>query len=114
MTTRKPQLTAEEARNYAVRIARQIENGGKVWVTVPHTSRTNQSFTIHARLISDAGDAWLNYWYAYEMKTTLDSNDNVKWNGIGMNRGFEFVDNLKRILNSRYGLDVSDIAWGWF
>jgi hypothetical protein len=119
MATRKPHLTAEEKLAFATRVRNSIESGAVLWVSVPHTSRSNMSYTINARLIGgdDAHGTWLNYWLGSELGATLDANDNLKQNGCGTDRAFELACNISHILKG-YGLgdyrNGNDIARSWF
>lgn len=105
MTTRKPHLTPEEAKAFAVRVKEALDNGATLWVSIPHTSRTNMSYTINARLIGGAlnSDEWLNYWLGAEWGWGLDDRDNLKQTGCGTDRAFQLACDIAHILR-KYGL----------
>jgi len=119
MTTRKPTLTADEKLAFATRVRNSIESGAVLWVSIPHTSRSNMSYTINARFIGgdDAHGIWLNYWLGAEMGATLDANDNLKQNGCGTDRFFQLAWDISNILKS-HGLgdyrNGNDIPRAWF
>lgn len=119
MTTRKPHLTAEEKLNFAKTVRTELDNGATLWVTVPHTSRSNMSYTVRARLLGGSSDCdlWLNYWLGAEMGATLDASDDLKQNGLGTHRGFQLACDLAAILRG-HGLAEArfeyEIKTGWF
>lgn len=119
MATRKATLTAEEKLAFATQVKIAIDSGATLWVIVPHTSASNMSYTIRARLLggSNNADLWLNYWLAAETNGTLNASDDWKQNGCGFDRSFEVACDIANILR-RHGLAAlgysSQIKRSWF
>jgi hypothetical protein len=118
MATRKATLTAEEKYQIALNIHDNLQNGGQLWVTVPHTSASNMSYTIRARLLGAKGvaDMWLNYWLAAELGATLDARDDLKCNGMGTDRALLVACDIANILTRHgfTGYDANTIKARWF
>lgn len=123
MTTRKPQLTAEEKAYFAEDVARAMDDNGLLLVSVISTSSSNLSYSYRVRLVAPWNGrlrpSSLNYWIASELGESLNKADNLKGNGCGFDRGFDAVYTIGSILQ-RHGLTenghawASEANWAWF
>jgi hypothetical protein len=117
--TRKPHLTPEEKLAFATRVKKAIDNGATLWVSVPHTSRSNMTYTVNARLLGGSldSDLWLNYWLGAELGGMLDASDNLKRHGCGTDRAFQVAHEINWLI-FRHGLGDfnagNDIKRAWF
>lgn len=80
-----------------------IERGGRLVITIKHTSQSNLSFRFDVRLYyvalgGQVESLYLNWTYAQLNGNRLHKETReVKGNGIGIDRAFEVADNFARL-----------------
>ena len=117
MATIKADLTPELKEKYAYALAQKLEDGGKLLISITHTSKSNMSYRYKVDLAFNANGETkienLNYWLAACWKETLHQGafNELKGNGLGTDRYFLVAYNIGLTLKE-YGLieDPYEIA----
>lgn len=93
-------LSTDSALFWGEIVKKQLDNGGKLLVSITHTSRSNLSYRYKVSL------AWwdseseqvklynLGYWLASQIGATLTEQNQLKGNGLGFCRYFEAARNV--------------------
>ena len=117
MATIKADLTPELKEQYAREVAKKIADGGKLLISITHTSKSNMSYRYKVDLTFNANGKTeiehLSYWLAACWKETLHQGafNELKGNGLGTDRYFLAAYNIGLTLKE-YGLieDPYEIA----
>jgi hypothetical protein len=94
MATIKADLTPELQKKYAEEVAQKIADGGKLLISITHTSKSNMSYRYKVDLaFSKDGKTeieHLSYWLAACWKETIYAGafNELKGNGLGTDRYF--------------------------
>jgi hypothetical protein len=117
MATIKADLTPELQKKYAEEVAQKIADGGKLLISITHTSKSNMSYRYKVDLAYNANGKTeiehLTYWLAACWKESIyaGSFNELKGNGLGTNRYFLAAYNIGLTLKE-FGLidDPYEIA----
>jgi hypothetical protein len=117
MATIKADLTPELQKKYAEEVAQKIADGGKLLISITHTSKSNMSYRYKVDLAYNANGKTeiehLTYWLAACWKESIYSGsfNELKGNGLGTNRYFLAAYNIGLTLKE-FGLidDPYEIA----
>jgi hypothetical protein len=117
MATIKADLTPELQEQYAQALAQKLEDGGKLLISITHTSKSNMSYRYKVDLAYNANGKTeiehLSYWLAACWKETIYAGafNELKATGVGTDRYFLAAYNIGLILKE-YGLieDPYEIA----
>jgi hypothetical protein len=109
MATIKADLTPELRKQYAEEVAQKIADGGKLLISITHTSASNMSYRYKVDLAFNKDGKTeiehLSYWLAACWKETIYAGafNELKGSGIGTDRYFLAAYNLGLTLKN-YGL----------
>jgi hypothetical protein len=117
MATIKADLTPELQEQYAQALAQKLEDGGKLLISITHTSKSNMSYRYKVDLAYNANGKTeiehLTYWLAACWKESIyaGSFNELKGNGLGTDRYFLAAYNIGLTLKE-FGLidDPYEIA----
>lgn len=117
MATIKADLTPELKEQYAQALAQKLEDGGKLLISITHTSPSNMSYRYKVSVAYSANGQTeiesLNYWLAACWNESLHSGffNELKGSGVGTDRYFLAAYNIGLTLKE-YGLidDPYEIA----
>lgn len=118
VATIKAELTPELNKSTAELVAKKLKDGGKLLISITHTSKTNLSYRYKVSLAYQGFDKKiqidsLNYWLASCWNETLFSGafDELKGSGVGTDRYFLAAYNIGQTLKE-FGLidDPYEIA----
>jgi hypothetical protein len=111
MATIKADLTPELQKKYAEEVAQKIADGGKLLISITHTSKSNMSYRYKVDLAFNKDGKTeiehLSYWLAACWKETIyaGSFNELKGNGLGTDRYFLAAYNIGLTLKE-FGLIV--------
>ena len=94
MATIKADLTPELQKKYAEEVAQKIADGGKLLISITHTSKSNMSYRYKVDLAYNANGKTeiehLTYWLAACWKESIYAGafNELKGNGVGTDRYF--------------------------
>jgi hypothetical protein len=94
MATIKADLTPELQKKYAEEVAQKIADGGKLLISITHTSKSNMSYRYKVDLAFNKDGKTeiehLSYWLAACWKETIYAGafNELKGNGLGTDRYF--------------------------
>lgn len=94
MATIKADLTPELQEQYAQSVAQKLEDGGKLLISITHTSASNMSYRYKVDLAYNANGKTeiehLTYWLAACWKESIYAGafNELKGNGVGTDRYF--------------------------
>ena len=117
MATIKADLTPELKQKYAEEVAQKIADGGKLLISITHTSQSNMSYRYKVDLAFNKDGKTeiehLSYWLAACWNESLHSGffNELKGSGVGTDRYFLAAYNIGLTLK-KYGLidDPYEIA----
>ena len=117
MATIKAELAPELKQKYAEEVAQKIAEGGKLLISITHTSQSNLSYRYKVSIAFNKNGKTeiesLNYWLAACWNERLHSGafDELKGSGIGTDRYFLAAYNIGLTLKE-FGLiaDPYEIA----
>jgi hypothetical protein len=117
MATIKADLTPELQEQYAQSVAQKLEDGGKLLISITHTSASNMSYRYKVDLAYNANGKTeiehLTYWLAACWKESIYAGafNELKGNGVGTDRYFLAAYNIGLTLKE-FGLidDPYEIA----
>ena len=117
MATIKADLTPELKKQYAQALAQKLEDGGKLLISITHTSKSNMSYRYKVDLAFTTNGKTeiehLTYFLAACWKETVYAGafNELKGNGVGTDRYFLAAYNIGLTLKE-YGLieDPYEIA----
>jgi hypothetical protein len=117
MATIKADLTPELKEQYAQSVAQKLEDGGKLLISITHTSASNMSYRYKVDLAYNANGKTeiehLTYWLAACWKESIYAGafNELKGNGVGTDRYFLAAYNIGLTLKG-FGLidDPYEIA----
>lgn len=113
----KAKLDQETKLRNAENTKEKLDNGGRLLISITHTSRSNLSYRFKVWLAysDEYGQTQtrnLGYWLASITKQTLTDRDELKAGGLGFDRYLDVALGLGHIFES-YGLTKPEDRYGY-
>lgn len=113
----KAKLDQETKLRNAENTKEKLDNGGRLLISITHTSRSNLSYRFKVWLAysDEYGQTQtrnLGYWLASITKQTLTNKDELKAGGLGFDRYLDVALGIGHIFES-YGLTKPEDRYGY-